>query len=171
MSPAFTPMKCETLTSHDELSFSAPPPWILCDLLVCSANNIICHLHKIDKCHTCWQWYKYLSLPWCFRLTNLLRPPLDLLTVPGLMGNDDTDGLTAKLPSGHLEELSSWLIEKETHHRPCIDFYWEPTPSLRVPIVRSFNIMLTLNFDRREWNWRSLSMSLSHISTMSMHCT
>ncbi len=87
-----------------------------------SARIMICHLHKIDKCHACWQWYKYLALPWCFRLTNLQRPPLDLLTVLGLMGNDDTDGLTANLPSGHLEQLSWWLIEKETHHRPCIDF-------------------------------------------------
>ena len=71
-----------------------------------SASIMICHLHKIDKCQACWQWYKYLALPWCFRLTNLQRPPLDLLTVPGLMGNDDTDGLTANLPSGHLEQLS-----------------------------------------------------------------
>lgn len=146
-------MKCEVLTSHDELSLSAPLRWSLCVLLMRSASIIICHLHKIDKCHARWQWYKYLVLPRCFTLTNLQRPPLDLLTVPGLMGNDDTDGLTANLPSGHLEQLSWWLIEKETHHWPCIDFFFfyrEPSPFLRLPVVGSFSIVLTLNFDLTE---------------------
>lgn len=32
-----------------------------------SASIMICHLHRIDKCRTCWQWYKYLPPPWCFR--------------------------------------------------------------------------------------------------------
>lgn len=120
-----------------------------------SVSIMICHLHKIDKCPARWQWYKYLALPWCFRLTNLQRPPLDLLTVPGLMGNDDTDGLTANLPSGHLEQLSWWLIEKETHHRTRIDFFFffftgEHPPPLRFSVVGSFSIALTLNFDLRE---------------------
>lgn len=39
------------LISHDELSLSAPLHWSVCVFLVRSASNIICHLHKIDKCH------------------------------------------------------------------------------------------------------------------------
>lgn len=136
------------------------------------ASIIICHLHKIDKCHTCWQWYKYLALPWWLRLTNLQRPPLDLLTTPGFMGNDDTDGLTASLPSGHLEQLSWWLIEKETHHWPCIDFFTGSPPSR--PQTPSGQILQYRAhpelWPEREWSWRSLSKPLLPISTTSMFC-
>lgn len=70
------------------------------------------------------QWHKYSVDLWCFRLTNLQRSPLDLLAEAALMGNDDTDGLTAILPGGHLEQLTWWLIEKETCHWPWIDFFF-----------------------------------------------
>jgi len=95
--------------------------------------------------------------PRCFRVTNLQRPPFDLLTAPGLLGNDDPDGLTADSPSGHLEQLSRRLIEKQKHHRRRIDsFFFFPCCIyresilfffLRLPPVGSFSVVLPLTFD------------------------
>lgn len=93
---------------------------------------------------------EYLLLPGVFRLTNLRGLQLELLTGQSLMGNDDTDGLTAILPSGHLEQLSWWLIEKENNHRPNIDFCQGPSPPLSLHPVASFYIVLTLNLDLNE---------------------
>lgn len=121
-------------------------------VVLCSSSIIVCHLHKVERCHACWQWYKYLSLSWCFRVTNLQRPPLDLLTVPGLMGNNDTDGLTANSPSGHLACCRvGWLRRRPTTGHSLIFFFnASPCPPLGLPLIRLFSIELSLNFDRRE---------------------
>lgn len=92
----------------------------------------------------------------CFMLTNLQRPPLDLLTVLSLMGNDDTDGPTTNLPSGHLAGCHfGWLRRPTSGHLLIFFFllFFHPEP-MQLPLglfpVRPFSIVLTVNFDLSE---------------------
>lgn len=81
------------------------------------------------------------------------------------MGNNDTDGLTAILPSGHLEQLSWWLIEKETHHWQCIDFFL----FYQAPSSQTFSSVLTLNFDLRAEQEVTVNASPAHLSHQHVH--
>lgn len=110
------------------------------------------------------QWHKYSVDLWCLRLRNLQRSPLDLLAEAALMGNDDTDGLTAILPGGHLEQLTWWLIEKETCHWPWIDFFFFSTQT------QELRATWTLTFD--SWtggHCQCLFHHLYHIWTTKYH--